>query len=129
MSIDVPANAFTAPWWDGLRRNELLVPTCRACGTRHFTPRPRCPACRSADVFWDRSSGLGEVYSYTIVCRKPAEGFDVPFVLALITMEEGWNMMSHVAGIAPDSVHIGMKVKVRFDNDGTRILPRFVPTT
>lgn len=116
----------TRPFWEGVNRGELLVPTCLECGKRHFTPRPRCPFCRSGSIEWQRSSGEGEVYSATVVCRKPADNFDVPFALALITLD-GWEMMSHVVDITPADILIGMPVRVRFDSWGEMTRPVFIP--
>lgn len=120
-------SSATRPFWEGVARGELLVPTCADCGVRHFTPRPHCPACRSGAIAWQASSGRGEVYSFTVVHRKPAEGFEVPFVLALIELD-GWEMMSHVVDIDPANIWIGMPVKVRFDVMDGVTRPVFVPS-
>lgn len=113
-------------FWTAASRGELLLPRCRACGTGHFPPQAICPNCRSVDLGWERSAGEGSIYSVTIVHRKPVEGFDVPFALALIELEEGWTLMSHVVGVPIDKIWIGMPVRVRFDRVGQLDVPVFV---
>jgi uncharacterized OB-fold protein len=53
-------------------------------------------------------SGQGQVYSTTIVRRRPDRGGD--YNVAIIELVEGARMMSRVEGIAPEKVKIGMDV-------------------
>ena len=85
---------------------------CEQCATAVFPARPLCPACGSRSLRAERSSGRGVVYSTTTVHRRE-EAHNV----ALVDLEEGFRMMSEVAGIAPDGVRIGMAVRAR-DDDG-----------
>ncbi len=74
--------------------------------------------------------GLGTVFSYTVVYQPPYAAFkaDCPFVMAIIQLDEGPQMMSNVLHCDPESVRIGMKVKVCFETrgDGFKI-PQFEP--
>jgi uncharacterized OB-fold protein len=63
------------------------------------------------------TDGAGTVYSATIVHRKPAEGFEVPFVLALVEIDPGWILMTHVLGCPPDEVAVGARVRLTVDRD------------
>ena len=47
-----------------------------------------------------------------------------PANLALVDLDEGFRMMSRVEGVAPEDVAIGMRVRVRFDDDA---VPVFEP--
>jgi Predicted nucleic-acid-binding protein containing a Zn-ribbon len=60
-------------------------------------------------------SGLGTVYSTTIVRRKAEDGGD--YNVALIDLKEGVRMMSRVEGISPEAVAIGMSVQARIIDD------------
>jgi hypothetical protein len=52
----------------------------------------------------------------------------LPYVVAIVELEEGVRMLSNVVGCPPERVTIGMPVSVTFDavTPGTT-LPRFVP--
>ena len=129
MSRPVPVpTELTRDFWEGTRRGELLIPRCAGCGTRFFVPEPACPACMSDDWSYEPSSGQGVVYSVTVVHRAPGAGFEVPFALAVIDLDDGGTLLSHVVDVEPDRVTIGMPVRVSFrelDEDIT--LPYFTP--
>ncbi len=77
----------------------------------------------------DGLSGRGSVYSYTVVERTaPAYKAMVPYVVALIDLEEGPRMMSWVKADNPSTVKIGMAVMVAFArNEDGGALPVFEP--
>ena len=121
-------SAESKPFWDACARHELLVQTCRACGSVQYYPRGVCATCWSPDVAWTPSSGRGRVYTFTVTHRTQARGFrdDLPYVLAWIELEEGVQVMSNIVGVDPVKVAIGMQVKVTFEDvkDGLSI-PKF----
>jgi uncharacterized OB-fold protein len=71
---------------------------------------------------WRTSEGLGTVYATTVLRRRD----EAPANLALIDLDEGFRMMSRVEGVAPEDVAIGMRVRVRFDDDA---VPVFEPAS
>lgn len=105
-------------FWEGCARHELLLQRCRACGQFQFYPRTLCRNCWSTDIEWVPSAGEGSVYTFTVVHRGPTEVFQAmtPYVVALIQLDEGVRMLSHVIGVAPEDVTIGAKVRVAFDD-------------
>jgi uncharacterized protein len=105
-------------WWEALARHELYFQRCRQCGTKRFPPRAVCPACLSSATEWVRASGRGTVYSFTVTHQNHAPGFReaLPYVLAVVELEEGPRMMTNVVGCVPDDVRIGMAVEVEFDD-------------
>lgn len=120
----------TQPYWEGCKQHELRIQKCVACGHAQFYPRLYCTACMSERVEWVTASGRGTVLSFTIVYRPPSQGFaaEVPYVVALITLDEGPQMMSNVVGCAPEQVHIGMPVAVTFEDWTEEIaIPKFKP--
>lgn len=129
MSRPVPEpSSLSEPFWAAAGRGELVVPRCTACGLRFFTPEPICPSCWSPDWRYEPCSGRGTVYSVTVVHRSPGPGFTVPFALAVVDLAEGPAVLSHVVGIAPERVTIGMPVRVRFHRlTDTITLPCFAP--
>lgn len=112
--MDQPAMAAYAA---SLKAGKFLLQRCNSCESHIFYPRVVCPHCASTDIAWLEPSGLGAVYSTTIVNRPDEKGG--PYNVALIDLAEGVRLMSRVDGIAPDKVHIGMQVKIAVaDIDG-----------
>jgi hypothetical protein len=121
---------LSAPHWEGARRGELMVQRCRACGGHVFIPQPVCTHCFATDLEWVQSSGRGTVYSYTTVHRPQQPAYDVPYVAAIIELEEGWYMLSNVIGVEPSEVHVDMAVEVEFhEASGEITLPYFRPAS
>jgi len=130
-----PVSAFelwpselTQPFWDGARARRLLVQRCNACRRTFFRPEIACPHCLSQDWQWTESSGRGTVYSFSVVHRPPTQAFAVPFIFAVITLEEGWVMFSNLIGLEPEDARIGMAVEVTFhDLENGLTVPLFRP--
>jgi uncharacterized OB-fold protein len=133
MSAERPiphSDAMTEPYWAGARARRLLMPRCGDCGKYHFYPRSLCPHCSSAHLEWQQVSGAGTLYSYTIVNRAPSPAFapEVPYVVAIVELDEGPHLMSNLVGCAPAAATIGMKLKVAFREVGENsVLPVFEP--
>ena len=120
----------TVEFWKATKERRLLLKKCSDCGHFFFYPRILCPDCLSTNVEWVPSKGTGTVHTFTIVHRAPSKGFekDCPFAFALIELEEGPRMISNVVGCKPETVLIGMKVKVIFEDVNEEItLPKFEP--
>ena len=127
--VPVPTKE-TQPYWDGCKQHELRVQKCAACGHHQFYPRLYCTACMSDRVDWVKTSGRAKVLSYTIVYRPVTQAFagDVPYVVAMVTLDEGPQMMTNIIGCEPEKVHIGMPVQVTFDDWTEEIsVPKFKP--
>jgi len=119
---------LSAPHWEGCREGHLKVQQCERCKTCVFIPQPCCTQCQSTDLAWIECSGLGTVYSYTIVHRAPRPQFETPYVVAIIELEEGWYMLSNVIECPVEEVAIGMAVRVEFRQmNGEITLPYFSP--
>lgn len=121
---------WSRPFWEGCKRHELLIQRCKDCGTYIFYPKLYCPNCLSANIEWVKSSGRGKVYTFTVVYRyAPTEFLDiVPYVVAVIRLEEGIQLMSNVVDCDPEQVKCDMEVEVRFEEVTDEFsLPRFRP--
>lgn len=120
----------TRPFWEAARDHRLSIPNCRACGKYHFYPRELCPHCHSDDLEWTDISGKGEIYSFTIA-RKPAGPVyaeDVPYIIAMIALDEGPRMLTNLIVDDVETVRIGDRVAVRFEDVTDEVtLPKFVP--
>jgi uncharacterized OB-fold protein len=120
------------PFWAAARRHEWVLPYCGACGKYFFYPRTLCPRCGSRDVQWRAASGQGTLYSFCIQYRNSIPGLRtaVPFVTALVDVDEGPRMMTFLIGIKPEpqAIRCGVPVSVDFlDLPGGQSLPVFRP--
>lgn len=115
-------NAVTQPYWDAAARGVLQCPKCNACGTRFFTPRFACPSCLSEDWSWERSRGRGTILSATTVHKAPFPGVATPYVLAVVTLDEGWYMLTNIVNCNPSEARIGAAVRVSFVHRGGEIV-------
>lgn len=124
------ATPETKEYWDGLKRHELRIQRCKACGQGYFYPRPFCPrpGCHSQDVEWITASGNGTLYSYVIAHRgHPA--FESPYVIAVVELAEGGRMMTNLVGVedpTPDKIAVDAPVTIEFDDASDEYtLPKF----
>ena len=120
----------TAEFWAAAREHRFVIQRCNSCGEHQFYPRGVCSHCLSSELEWREASGNGTIYSYSVNHRAPHPGFadDLPFVLAIVELEEGPRMMTNIVVSDPDSVTIGMAVTVTFDDVTDQVtLPKFTP--
>ena len=121
-------NADSIPYWDGAREGKLLLRRCQSCGALHFMPRHLCPACWSDRLEWIQSKGTGTVHTFTVIHRAPLPAFasQVPYVVAMIELDEGPRMVANILGEDARSVAIGDRVEVMFEDRGDGdCLPQF----
>ena len=125
------ANADSLPYWNAARERRLVIRKCKACGLLHFMPRHLCPACWSDQLEWVDVAGTGRVHSFTVIRRAsdPAFASRVPYVVALIELDEGPRMMANIVGDDALAVAIGDPVKVTFEDRGSgALIPQFQRT-
>ncbi|MEN5066477.1 Zn-ribbon domain-containing OB-fold protein [Achromobacter aegrifaciens] len=119
---------ITQPYWDAAKESRLVIQQCACCKTRQFYPREFCTTCLSDSIEWIDSAGLGTVYTYT-VNRRPSNAAlseKVPYVVAMIDLDEGVRMMANIIDTPPEAVRIGSRVRVCFEQVSDEItLPQF----
>jgi uncharacterized protein len=122
-------DADSAPFWRACRSRKLLLQRCVSCGAVRFPPSGMCPQCRSTAAEWIEASGRGTLYSWIVVHHpvpKEVYAADVPYVVALVELEEGVRMPTNLVGCAPHAIRGGMPVEVVFDEVSAELtLPRF----
>ena len=122
-------DADTAFFWAATARHELAILRCDRCGHFVHYPRPACSSCGARALTPTRVSGRGTVHSFTVT-HRPVPGFEPPFVVALIELEEqpGLRMVSNIIGIEPEDVRIEMQVEVSFQPATDEVwVPLFKP--
>jgi enoyl-CoA hydratase/carnithine racemase/uncharacterized OB-fold protein len=121
---------WTEEFWRAAREHRLLIQECKDCKEKIFYPRKYCPECWSASLGWSEASGKAKVYSHTVTMDMVEPKFmeDLPYVLAMVDLEEGVRMMTRIVECDPEAVRIGMDVEVTFQDVTEEFsLPMFRP--
>jgi uncharacterized protein len=123
---------WTLPFWDAAADHRLVVARCTKCGEFRSPPTPYCPACLNQEIDWFESSGVAELYTFTVIRRAPSPELkdSVPFVVGVVklTDADGTKLFTNVVNCQPEDVHIGMKLNVVWDDvEPGRAVPRFEP--
>jgi uncharacterized OB-fold protein len=101
-------------FWEAAREGRLVAQRCSSCGRLLHPPRPMCPDCLSIEIEVVELSGLGSVYSYTVVHHPQNPRFEYPLVAALVDLDEGIRLVSNLVGEAARAPAIGLQVHVAF---------------
>lgn len=120
----------SAPFWAATRDRKFLIRHCNACGRNHFYPRHCCPHCWSENCEWRAAAGKGRVFSYTVIHYNEALPFKdmVPYIVALIELDEGVRVTANIVEATPEVVHVGMPVEVVYERITDEVtLPQFRP--
>ena len=119
-------------FYEGCKEGRLLYQKCRNCGEVVFFPKELCSNCMGRELDWKESNGRGKVHTFTVTYEGAPPEFtaDGPFALALINMDEGFNIMSNIVECDPEQIVCDMRVEVVFDPVTSEMtIPRFRPTT
>ncbi len=119
----------TREFWDATTTGRLLLARCDSCGTVIWYPKTCCPDCGGLSVSWEQASGLGTIFSFSVVHRAAGSFRDaVPFVVAYVELTEGPRLLTNIVECEPDQVFIGQPVRVVFCDTGEgSALYRFAP--
>jgi len=127
-AIPVPTPE-TAHFWEGAKAGELRIQRCLACREAYFPPRPFCPECGSRDVTVETASGKATLHTY-VINHLPAPGYEGPYAIAVVELEEGPRMMSNILDCpqTPEALVLDMPLEVTFETLNDDIsLPQFRP--
>ncbi len=108
-------------WRTALKDGVLLLQRARASGQFFFPPRLMEPGTGDTDLEWITASGLGVVYSVTVISQKPPAE---PYNVVLVDLDEGPRLMSRVEGLPAKDVVIGLRVRARIapDESGEHVI-------
>ncbi|OKH86650.1 Zn-ribbon domain-containing OB-fold protein [Thalassospira sp. TSL5-1] len=127
-----PMTDATRPYWEAARENRLCLPKCDACGELFFPPKNTCPACHSNRITWTNATGEGEILSFSAIHIPPFAGYtdEFPYVLAIVRLTEGPQLMTNIVDCDVDSLRIGDRVQVCFEERANKTrVPQFRPAT
>jgi uncharacterized protein len=110
-------NEVSAPFFASAARGELVFQRCER-GHAFLYPRSVCPSCHSAELAWESSAGRGEIVTFAVVHRPPWDDLarPVPYVVVLVRLDEGPQLLSTLEGVEPAAVHIGQRVQAAFEH-------------
>ena len=100
-------------FWDGVDAHELRIQK-RADGTLQHPPVPAIWADKSAAPEYVVAAGTGSVFSFVVHHAPKVPGRTLPFVIALVELDEGVRMLGELRGVDPTAVEIGMPVRATY---------------
>jgi uncharacterized protein len=109
------------PFWEGLARHELLVFRCKRCGASYW-PAAYCRQCPAEPFYgnmeWTPACGKGTVFAFNVhrFAFHPSFADELPYVYALITLDEGPNFGTNIIGCDPSEVRIGIRVEAVYED-------------
>lgn len=97
-------------------RYRMAGTQCKTCGKKFFPPRKFCQVCRrKGRIEAFDFSGRGKIFSFTEVHSAPAGlELEVPYVLAIVELEEGSRLTTQVVDCTAADVKLGDPVEVVF---------------
>lgn len=124
-------DAENAPYYDALQAHAMRLQRCPA-GHLRSPVSPVCPQCLSAEFTWEPVSGRGTIYSFTVVHQIYDPGFkgEIPYVVAVVELEEGPRVVTNIVGCPATEVQVGMPVTIQYDDVTPAFtLARFTPAS
>ncbi len=91
----------------------LVGSRCASCGKLSFPERIRCDKCGSTSIEEHGYCGRGTVFAVTTVHEAP-HGFvnQVPYLAALVKLEEGPMVATMLTDVDAEDVTVGMEVSM-----------------
>ena len=110
------ADELTQPYWDAAADGRLLIQRCAACERHQWYPRAHCVVCGAADPAWVEAKGTGRLHTFTVLQKTPNPEFqgDLPYVLAIVELDEGVRVSANVVGVDHDALRCEMPLQVTF---------------
>ncbi|HQV05018.1 Zn-ribbon domain-containing OB-fold protein [Sphingorhabdus buctiana] len=125
-----PQDPVEQEFWKRCQDGHLYFQKCGGCGSWRHLPRYMCARCGSPDFAWEQSSGKGTVFSWTVVHQAlhPAFAADIPYVAAVVELDEGVRMATRLIDCPIDAVRLDLPVALAFETIGEDFrLPVFRP--
>ncbi len=125
--FSIASDSDSQPYWEGIAQGELRIQRCDACSRAVFYPRAICPYCHANQLSWIVATGKGTIYSYTVAHQAfGAFAAEVPYIVAIVELDEGARMMTRIIDAPREDVSIGASVQVTFTSVGEDLtLPYF----
>jgi len=117
--VDLDADSMMRPasskdtkfFWDGVNAHELRIQT-RSDGSLQHPPVPAIWQDKAQPIDYVVASGKGTVFSFVVHHAPKVHGRTLPFVIALVELEEGVRMLGELRN--PAKVEVGMPVRAMY---------------
>lgn len=103
----------TAFFWEGVKAHELRIQR-RPDGSLQHPPVPAVWQDKTDPIDYAVAAGLGTVFSFVVHHAPKVPGRTLPFVIALVELEEGVRMLGELRDVDPAKVKIGMPVHATY---------------
>jgi uncharacterized protein len=100
-------------FWDGVNAHELRIQK-RSDGSLQHPPVPAIWQDKAQPIDYVVANGKGAVFSFVVHHAPKVPGRTLPFVIALIELEEGVRMLGELRNVDPAKVEIGMPVRAMY---------------
>lgn len=107
------ASHDTKFFWEGVAEHELRVQR-RPDGSLQHPPVPALWLDKNETTDYVVATGRGTVFSFVVHHAPKAPGRQLPFVVALVELDEGVRMLGELRGVDPADVKIGMSVQATY---------------
>lgn len=121
------ADEASQPFFNAAMEGRLVLMRCSDCGTWRLPSRQHCDACLSPNFTWEQASGRGKVRTFGVMHQRYHPGFQTPYNVAIVELEEGPRITTNVIGVADDAIEVDMPVMVDFERHDDVALPKFRP--
>jgi uncharacterized OB-fold protein len=102
-------------WREIPQRYNFIGNRCKKCEWINFPPRSICKKCHEHEFERVDLKGRGKILTYTIIRSAPKQFENmVPYVVAIIRLDEGPRITSQIVDCEPEEAGIGKRVKVCF---------------
>jgi uncharacterized protein len=118
---DLEANSMMRPseskdtkfFWDGVKAHELRIQKRPDGGLQH-PPVPAIWQDKEVPTDYVVAGGKGTVFSFVVHHAPKVPGRTLPFVIALVRLEEGVRMLGELRNVDPATVEVGMAVRATY---------------
>jgi uncharacterized protein len=103
----------TAFFWEGVKAHELRIQRLPDGSLQH-PPLPALWQDKAKPIDYVVASGKGTVYSFVVHHAPRVPGRTLPFVIALVELDEGVRMLGELRNVSPAEVKIDMPVRATY---------------
>ncbi|WP_068278490.1 thiolase C-terminal domain-containing protein [Aldersonia kunmingensis] len=117
-------------FWTSGADNQLRVQECQSCSALIHPPVPVCRYCRGQQMGVRDVSGYATLIGFTVNHRFGLPGMPPPYVIAQVALEDDprVRLTTNAIECDPDSLELGMRMEVVFQQEEDVWLPLFRPT-
>ena len=125
--MDIKIHADNRIFWEGCKQKKLLFQKCNNCGKIRWPYSIACPECYSFSWEIVESKGKGKIYSYVVYNVPFHKEFKdrVPYIVAIIELNEGIKFLSNIVEIDKDKIECNKEVEIFWEKFNDYYLPKF----